>query len=126
MTEHTEAVMLMRAIAGAERDWPELALFFAVPNGGHRAKRVAGQMKAEGVRQGVPDYLFPVPRGGNIGLAIELKTEKGRASTEQRWWLAALAEQGWHTALCRGWEEAWCVVRDYLNADGPDSPQELT
>jgi hypothetical protein len=116
--------MLMRAVIGGERDWPELALFFAVPNGGHRSKRVAGQMKAEGVRRGVPDYLFPVPRGGFNGLAIELKTSKGQPSAEQRAWLEALRSHGWHAVLCRGWEQAWGVVRDYLAADGAANDDE--
>ena len=122
--EHLHAVMLMRAVNGAERDWPELRLFFAVPNGGHRSKRTAGEMKAEGVKRGVPDYLFPVPRGGFTGLAIELKTETGRPSPEQRAWLEDLRAHGWQAELCRGWEQAWDVVRDYLAGDGPAANDE--
>lgn len=118
VSEHVEAVMLMRAVRGAEDTWPELRFFASVPNGGHRSKRVAGQMKAEGVRRGVPDYLFPIQRGGFVGLAIELKTSSGRPSPEQREWLAELARQGWRAELCRGWEQAWDVLRDYLAADG--------
>jgi hypothetical protein len=113
--------MLMRAVLGAERQWPELALFFAVPNGGHRSRRTAAAMKAEGVRRGVPDYMFPVPRGGRTGLAIELKTAKGRPSPEQRAWIAALREHGWQAEVCHGWEQAWGVLRDYLASDGDAS-----
>lgn len=118
LPEHLEATLLMRAVVGAESDWPELALFFAVPNGGYRSRRTAGRLKAEGVRRGVPDYLFPVPRGGFNGLAIELKTRTGRPSPEQRVWLAALRDHGWQAEVCRGWEHAWAVVRDYLASDG--------
>ncbi|KAF1045629.1 VRR-NUC domain-containing protein [Xylophilus sp.] len=118
-TEHIEAVLLMRAVTGAEIEWPELRWFFAVPNGGHRSKRVAAEMKAEGVRAGVSDYLFPVQRGGFVGLAIELKRiDGGRTSKEQRDFIAHLRSQGWRAEVCRGWEQAWAVLRDYLVADG--------
>ena len=124
MTEHVEAVMFMRAVRGAEADWPELRWLFAVPNGGWRAKRTAAAMKAEGVKPGVPDYLLPVGRGGYVGLALELKTAKGRVSPEQCEWLAHLAAQGWQAVVARGWEQAWDVVRDYMAANGPESTQE--
>lgn len=120
MTEHVEATMFMRAVRGAETDWPELRWLFAVPNGGWRAKRTAAAMKAEGAKPGVPDYLLPVQRGGYVGLAIELKTATGRVRPEQREWLALLAQQGWHTAVARGWEAAWAVTRDYMAGDGPN------
>lgn len=124
MTEHAEAAMLMRAVRGAVDVWPELRWFAAVPNGGHRSKRAAVAMKAEGVNPGVPDYLMPVQRGGYVGLAIELKTDKGRVSPDQRDWLAHLQEQGWQAVVARGWEEAWGVVRDYMAADGPERDVE--
>lgn len=121
MTEHAEAAMFMRAVRGAEGDWPELRWLFAVPNGGHRAKRTAAAMKAEGAKAGVPDYLLPVQRGEHVGLAIELKrTDGGRVSPEQREWLAHLASAGWHTAVAHGWEAAFDVVRDYMAGDGPN------
>lgn len=120
MSEHTEAAMFMRAVRGAEADWPELRWLFAVPNGGHRAKRTAAAMKAEGAKAGVPDYLLPVARGGHPGLAIELKTATGRPSPEQRAWLAHLEAQGWRAVVARGWEQAWDVVRDYMAGDGPN------
>lgn len=122
--EHVEAVMFMRAVAGALDTWPELRWLFAVPNGGWRAKRTAAAMKAEGVKPGVPDYLLPVRRGEHVGLAIELKTATGRPSPEQRAWLAHLAGQGWHAVIARGWEEAWDVVRDYMALEPPQAAQE--
>lgn len=117
MNEHTEAVLLMRWIRGMEADHPELGLFFAVPNGGHRAKTTATKLKAEGVRAGVADYLFPVARGPYRGLAIELKTQTGRASREQVAFLTALRAQGWRAEVARGWEQARDLVLDYLAAE---------
>lgn len=127
MTEHVEAVMFMRAVRGAEAEWPELRWLFHTPNGGHRARRTAGQLKAEGVKPGVPDYLFPVARGGHPGLAIELKRAKGgRTSPEQREWLAHLEAQGWRAVVAHGWEQAWDVVRDYMALEPPVSVVELS
>lgn len=115
--EHVEAVNFMRAVRLAEGHTPELRLLFAVPNGGFRSKRTAGRMWAEGQRAGVPDYLFPVARGGFRGLAIELKSMTGTASREQKEWIEALRAQGWRAEVCRGWACAWDVVRDYLTGE---------
>jgi len=115
-TEHVEAVHLMRVVKLHEARFPALRLMFAVPNGGDRHKIVAAKMKAEGVKPGVPDYLLPVPMGGHAGLAIELKTATGYASKEQKQWIADLRSHGWRAEVCRGWEQAWDVVRNYVGA----------
>lgn len=121
LSEHIEACLLMRAVTGAMGEWPELEYFAAVPNGGHRAKATATKLKAEGVKRGVPDYMFPLRRGGYAGLAIELKRVKGgQTSAEQRAWITWLRGQGWRAEVCKGWEEAWAVVRDYLAGDGAE------
>ena len=114
-TEHAEAAMLIRACRAAEPRWPEMALLYAIPNGGKRSRKTAADLKAEGVKPGVPDYHLPVARGGVHGLFVELKrTAGGRVSPEQRAWHASLREQGHRVAIARGWEEAFDVIRDYL------------
>ena len=55
MSEHDEQVLIFKWARLSEGRWPELALLFAIPNGGHRHKAVAAKLKAEGVRAGVPD-----------------------------------------------------------------------
>lgn len=126
-TEHVEAAMLMRAVRGHEHLHPELRLLHAIPNGGHRSKRTAIDLKAEGVKAGVPDYFLPVARGGRHGLYVELKrTRGGRVSTEQSAWLAALEAQGYRVAVAKGWEAAWDEIRDYLAGDGPAANDEVT
>ena len=116
--EHVEAAMLVRAVRSAVDTWPELELFHAIPNGGHRARRTAVKLKAEGVLPGVPDYCLPVPRGGFHGLYIELKSLTGYASREQKQFIANVRRHGYRAEVCRGWEQAWAVIRDYLAADG--------
>lgn len=113
-SEHTEAVTLMKAVRLLEAKHPELRLLFAVPNGGDRHPAVAAKMKAEGVKAGVPDYVLPVARGPFHGLVIELKTATGSASREQKQWLSDLRDQGYRAEVCRGWEQAFNVIKEYI------------
>lgn len=113
-TEHVEAVHFHRMVRMHENRYPQLRALFAVPNGGDRHRVVAAKLKAEGVRPGVPDYLLLHPSGDFHGLAIELKTKTGRPSTEQKDFLQRLRESGYRAEVCRGADEAWSVVRDYL------------
>ncbi len=115
-SEHVEAVTLMRVVRLHEAKHPQLRMLFAVPNGGDRNKIVAAKMKAEGIKAGVPDYLLPVSRGRFRGLAIELKSMTGYASREQKQWIADLRACGWRAEVCRGWESAWDVIRQYVEA----------
>ena len=115
-SEHQEQAALFRWAGFAAARWPELALLYAIPNGGHRHKAVAARMKAEGVKRGVPDLCLPVPRGNHHGLYVELKTADGSASRAQRQWLTALQRQGYRVAVCRGWEAARAFIEDYLTS----------
>jgi hypothetical protein len=113
--EHTEAKALMKWVELNTSAHPELSWLFAVPNGGHRNKIAGAKAKAEGVRRGVPDYLWPVCAAGYVGLAIELKrTEGSYANAEQKSWLAHLAREGWAAHVCKGADEAMKCIRDYL------------
>lgn len=98
-----------------ERAYPELAMLYAIPNGGKRAIKTAVALKKQGVKRGVPDMCLPVARGGYHGLYIELKRQKGGVvSDEQREWIAALNTQGYKAIICHGAEEAIEQIRGYL------------
>lgn len=98
-----------------ERAYPELAMLYAIPNGGKRAIKTAVALKKQGVKRGVPDMCLPVSRGGYHGLYIELKRQKGgTVSDEQREWIAALNTQGYKAIVCHGAEEAIEQIRGYL------------
>lgn len=113
-TEHAEQVRLMQIVRLHESRYPALRLLFAVPNGGHRNKIAAAKLKAEGQKPGVPDLIFPVPMGGHVGLAIELKSMTGYPSREQKAWIGSLREHGWRAEVCRGGDAAWQVIREYV------------
>ncbi len=116
--EHAEQAALFRWAEFARARLPELALLYAVPNGGHRHKATAARLKAEGVKRGVPDVCLPVARSGAHGLYIEIKTERGKATPEQLGWICALRRQGYAAEVCRGWESARSMIEHYLTG-GP-------
>lgn len=95
--------------------WPELALLFAVPNGGYRPPRTAAKLAAEGVRAGVPDVLLPVARGGWIGLALEFKRPGGKLSPAQIAYIDRLVHAGWLVLVVDDAQAAAARVRSYLD-----------
>lgn len=112
--EHEEQAALISWAEHAAHALPELALLFAIPNGGARSKKTAGRLKAEGVKPGVPDLLLPVARHGFKGLFVEMKAEGGRVAPEQRQWHAKLRAEGYRVAVCFGWVDAKAEILAYL------------
>lgn len=114
-TEHEEQTALMDWIYLTSRKYPELNLFYHVPNEGKRSPAAAMKLLAEGLKKGVPDNFLPVARGGYHGLYIELKrTKGGKLSLEQRQWLDDLNAQGYLAVECKGWEAAAKVIENYI------------
>lgn len=113
-SEHDSQVCVMQWAAVKRGEWPELDMLFAVPNGGLRSAATAGKLKAEGVKTGVPDLVFPVPRCGFHGLVIELKAGDNKPTKAQEWWLAAFAREGWCAVTCWTANQAIETLEDYL------------
>jgi hypothetical protein len=88
--------------------------FCAIPNGEYRSKRTAGRLKAAGVVAGAPDLLVIV--GGNA-YGLEIKSEKGRQSPEQKAVEKAWNAAGGSYAIAYGIDEAtdlltsWRAIR---------------
>lgn len=97
-----------------EARYPALRLMFHAGNGAHKTAAQRGIFKALLQRPGVPDLMLPVARWGFNGLAIELKSTKGRASEHQATYLARLVEHGWRVALCRSVDHALREISGYL------------
>ncbi len=115
MTENQEQAALMEWARLLERNYPELRLLHAVPNGGQRGGRTAAILQRTGVKSGVPDLCLPVARGGFHGLYIELKRIKGGVlSINQKTWLGLLAKEGYKAVMCRGWLDARDTILNYL------------
>jgi VRR-NUC domain-containing protein len=112
--EHREQVALMAWIDANKRKYPELEMAFAIPNGGKRSKAVAGKLKAEGVKSGIPDICILAPRGGLHGLLVELKTSTGRPTPLQLEWIDRLNRYGYRAVVAKGWEAARDEIVGYL------------
>ena len=114
--------------------WPIAALrwLYAIPNGGSRgdsgkSRAIRGaQMKAEGVKAGVPDIFLPCPVGRCAGLYIEMKkpvlgpkvegTFPG-LSKEQKEFAKYATSVGYDWQVCYSWREAARVLQTYLLSD---------
>lgn len=117
VSEHHEQATFFQ-IAGLHlRRYPGLELMHAVPNGGHRFVAVAGKLKLEGVRAGVPDVFLPVPNGRYFGLWLEFKFGRNRPTAEQLYWLHALRFQGYATVVVYSATEAWSTTVQYLERE---------
>jgi hypothetical protein len=109
---------------------PVLSRLLAIPNGGQRDKITAANLKAEGVKAGVPDVCLPFPLwrpvGGMLrikyaGLFIELKRLKykthqnGGMTDEQVEWGGYLDNVGYRFICCHGWRAAADAIKAYIN-----------
>lgn len=114
-TEAQEQKALFEWAEWAKHRYPELALMFHVPNEAKRSYALGREMKAQGMKAGVPDLFLPVARGEYHGLFIELKRVRDyKLSDVQRKWLGDLTRQGYKAVMCRGWGEASRTIVDYL------------
>jgi hypothetical protein len=122
-SEHDEQVALFQMAALHEARIPELRYLFAIPNGGHRHKAVAGKLKAEGVKSGVPDVCLPIrifeqKTGYHYSaLYIEMKVGRNKPTDNQNEWIVGLREMGNRVEICHSADEAWSVILDYLGID---------
>ena len=121
MSEHTEQAALFEWAAWNTPKAFELALLFAIPNGGKRDKVTAARLQSEGVRAGVPDVFLPVARMGYHGFWVEMKHGKNKTTTEQDVWLTALKAEGYAVDVSYGWQEAAHKIVRYLGRE----PQEF-
>lgn len=109
---HSDLIQWARKM---EKDAPELALLFHVPNGGGRSAAQGMKLKALGVRPGVPDLCLPVMRGKHGALWLEIKDgDKGKLSKEQVLWAAALTKEGHCCRVVRSFEEGKGLIEWYL------------
>jgi hypothetical protein len=113
--EHTQQRALFEWLHVCSLACPELELAYAVPNGGLRAKGVAGKLKAEGVKAGVPDVCLPLRSGEMGALYIEMKSKDGKRNAAQIERMPRLAAAGNTVLVCNSWGEAADAVMTYMS-----------
>lgn len=93
----------------------------AIPNGGSRgdtakSRAIRGAtMKAEGVRDGVPDVFLPVAVYPYHGLYIEMKTTTGTLRPSQKEFRTFAAANGYAFSVERSWRDAAKLIECYLS-----------
>lgn len=112
------------ALASAQR--PELALIYAIPNGGHRHPAVGAKMKAEGVKAGMPDLHLPVPRGAHGSLYIEVKAPGEKPTKHQLDRHAELRSAGNVVVVCDGVQQLIDITLAYLEGRVQDDQGRLS
>jgi VRR-NUC domain-containing protein len=114
--ERPHQVALIKWVRAVNGAYPVLKLLYAVPNGGDRNLRVARKLKAEGVLAGVADLCLPAARRGYHGLYIEMKSEKGSATKEQKNFLRGVSAEGYCAVIAHGVDEAKAILEWYVGA----------
>lgn len=134
-TEHQIQCAVVQWARAMSARYPELALLYAIPNGGARDAVTGKRLKDEGVLAGMPDLCLPTPQAhiknivqsiesvwehnptiqiGIGALYIELKTPKGRVSEAQARVISDLTRYGNKVVVCRSATEAIDAIREYL------------
>ena len=113
-TEADEQKAVIQWCILMEGRWPELEYIYHVPNGGSRNAREAANLKAQGVKPGVPDLELPAARGRYTGLHIELKHGNNKVTADQDRFLKALRKMGRCAVVCYETEAAIRTLEEYL------------
>jgi hypothetical protein len=102
--------------------YPQLeTLLFSIPNGGQRSKSQAAQLRAEGVKKGVPDVFLSVARKGWNGLYIEFKRpgtenqKEGTLTKEQKKFAEMVKEENYYHFVAYSYGQAAQMVVNYLS-----------
>lgn len=126
MTEHAEQVAIFEWAKLRESIYPELELFYAIPNGAKlpyrrnkygRYSPEALRLLAEGLKPGIPDMCLPVPRGGYCGLYIELKHGRNKPTPAQVRIRELLTQQGYLAVVIWEAENAISLLENYLSGN---------
>ena len=93
--------------------YPLLNMLHCSLNGVKLSGTQARIAKNQGMLSGVPDLFLPVPKNGYHGLFIEMKSEKGRLTENQQWFLTNAESVGYKTVVCYGSKEVIAAIQAY-------------
>lgn len=79
--------------------------------------REAARLKAQGVVAGVADLFLPYPAREYHGLWIEMKSESGRLTDEQRTFLQVMVSRGYSAHVAHGASAAIDLLKWYLGIE---------
>ena len=119
--KHLEEDLQIKCVNWFNLQHPDMILHHS-PNGGKRNAREAARFKAMGTLSGFPDLFLAkikfIDLGDGFefvpGLFIELKSEKGTLTENQKKIHKQLEKEGYHVAVCRTFEEFVRIIENYL------------
>lgn len=111
---HLESKLQQSCVMWFELQYRHFFLF-AIPNGGGRSKIEASIMVGEGVKSGVPDLFLAEARHGKNGLFIEMKSQKGKLSKNQKIVQEKLRFHGYQCETCKSVDEFINLINKYLS-----------
>lgn len=109
-----------------KRQFPILNAIFAVPNGlWAQNGSVAAAQVLQGLTAGIPDIIVLAPSADRKfhALCIEFKTEVGKVSEEQKFFLEFFAKVGIRCEVSRSAYEASVIVNEHLGIKVPIYPR---
>lgn len=89
---------------------------YHIPNGGKRNAREGARFKQLGVRKGVADLFLPIPIAPFHGAYIEMKSNDGRETEDQKTFGVEVVLDNYYYAVHRSWQGAAIDIIKYLNA----------
>ena len=103
--------------------------FCASSGGVYTGISQARKMVRNGYVKGFPDlFIYESRTVDGItyhGLALEIKTIKGRATKEQKEWIEALNDRGYKAVIVKGLPDILNCIDNYLNHQSTDQAKEL-
>jgi hypothetical protein len=113
---HDESRLQQSCVRWFRLAHPKLALnLISIPNGYQTSATQARIAKAEGLVSGAADLFLFYPSDGCHGLAIEMKTEKGRQSETQKEWQKAVEDVGYKYIIIRSIDMFILCINNYLH-----------
>ena len=117
LTEHDLQVHVFDVLRLNENSDPRLEFIYAVPNGNARSWSVGANLKLEGVKKGVSDICVPFLGTFNgvayHGAYIEMKSEAGAVTPEQKKFHTFVASEGYATLVAFHFNPALDFLEEY-------------
>ena len=113
---HIEAGYQTALVAWYRRAYPEISdLLAGYLAGVNVGSRTGLRMKQMGLVRGWPDLHLSVPNKKHHGMYIEMKTQTGKLTKEQKDIHQQLSDQGYLVVTSYGWDIAKDEIVKYLN-----------
>lgn len=117
LKEHDLQVHVFDVLRFNEKADPRLKWIYAVPNGNYRSWKIGAELKLEGVKKGVSDICVPFPGVVNgvsyPGAYIEMKSESGTVTSEQKEFLEFVSSQGYAVLVAWHYDPALDFMEEY-------------